>query len=130
MTSSDSHPASTGSTHSLREVKLLETGQTHGPITRLVSPSDLGALLKPFVFLDYFNAQIEPGFGFPMHPHSYPAARSRCCSAACTRWPLRSGSPVHPRSTAQGLQTIRAMGAELRAAGKSVSLADAPALWR
>ena len=54
----------------LREVKLLESGHTHGPITRLVSPSDLGELLKPFVFLDYFNAQISPGFGFPMHPHS------------------------------------------------------------
>lgn len=42
----------------LREVKLLETGHNHGPITRLVSPSDLGELLKPFIFLDYFNAQI------------------------------------------------------------------------
>ncbi len=54
----------------LREVKLLEAGHTHGPITRLVSPSDLGEQLKPFIFLDYFNARIEPGFGFPMHPHS------------------------------------------------------------
>ena len=54
----------------LREVKLLGTDHSHGPITRLVSPSDLGELLKPFIFLDYFNAQIEPGFGFPMHPHS------------------------------------------------------------
>ena len=45
-------------------------GQTHGPITRLVSPSDLGELIKPFVFLDLFKipARGEPLFGW--HPHS------------------------------------------------------------
>src|SRR3979490_1546707 len=47
-------------------------GQSHGPITRLMSPSDFGHLLKPFVFLDLFDTQGKPnpfaGFGF--HPHS------------------------------------------------------------
>ena len=45
-------------------------GQTHGPITRLVSPSDLGEIIKPFVFLDLFEvpASREPLFGW--HPHS------------------------------------------------------------
>jgi redox-sensitive bicupin YhaK (pirin superfamily) len=45
-------------------------GQTHGPITRLVSPSDLGEIIKPFVFLDLFEvpASDEPLFGW--HPHS------------------------------------------------------------
>ena len=45
-------------------------GQAHGPITRLVSPSDLGELIKPFVFLDLFAipASGEPLFGW--HPHS------------------------------------------------------------
>jgi redox-sensitive bicupin YhaK (pirin superfamily) len=46
-------------------------GRTHGPITRLVSPSDLGQLLKPFVFLDLNS--FSPGVGsqgFAMHPHS------------------------------------------------------------
>lgn len=45
-------------------------GQTHGPITRLVSPSDLGELIKPFVFLDLFRipAGGQPLFGW--HPHS------------------------------------------------------------
>lgn len=27
-------------------------------------------MLKPFVFLDYFNAPVQAGFGFGMHPHS------------------------------------------------------------
>ncbi|ROZ74988.1 pirin family protein [Ramlibacter sp. WS9] len=46
-------------------------GSTHGPITRLVSPSDLGEFLKPFVFLDLFssNGTGDAG-GFSMHPHS------------------------------------------------------------
>jgi redox-sensitive bicupin YhaK (pirin superfamily) len=30
----------------------------------------LGEKLKPFIFLDFFSAEITPGFGFPMHPHS------------------------------------------------------------
>jgi redox-sensitive bicupin YhaK (pirin superfamily) len=56
-----------------REVRAIvhrTRGQTHGPITRLVSPSDLGGLIKPFVFLDLFKipASGEPLFGW--HPHS------------------------------------------------------------
>ncbi len=31
--------------------------QNHGPITRLMSPSDFGRVLKPFVFLDRFETQ-------------------------------------------------------------------------
>jgi redox-sensitive bicupin YhaK (pirin superfamily) len=46
-------------------------GSTHGPITRLVSPSDLGEILKPFVFLDLFGFKPTVGHkGFGMHPHS------------------------------------------------------------
>ena len=46
-------------------------GTTHGPITRLVSPSDLGEILKPFVFLDLFGFKPTAGHkGFAMHPHS------------------------------------------------------------
>jgi redox-sensitive bicupin YhaK (pirin superfamily) len=46
-------------------------GRTHGPITRLVSPGDLGQTLKPFVFLDIFGFHPAAGqSGFGMHPHS------------------------------------------------------------
>ena len=53
-----------------RRVVHRTRGQTHGPITRLVSASDLGELIKPFVFLDRFEAPPtnEPMFGW--HPHS------------------------------------------------------------
>jgi len=46
-------------------------GTKHGSITRLMSPSDLGEILKPFIFLDLFS--FEPKGerqGFGMHPHS------------------------------------------------------------
>src|SRR5260370_39208155 len=44
--------------------------QNHGPITRLMSPSDFGRVLKPFVFLDRFETQGNPFTGFGLHPHS------------------------------------------------------------
>jgi redox-sensitive bicupin YhaK (pirin superfamily) len=45
-------------------------GQRHGPITRLMSPSGFGRLLKPFVFLDLIDNQGNPFSGFGLHPHS------------------------------------------------------------
>src|SRR5213083_2597845 len=53
-----------------RCVAYRTRGNSHGPITRLVSPSDVGELIKPFVFLDYFDIdpQRMPAIGF--HPHS------------------------------------------------------------
>src|SRR5712675_1992024 len=59
--------------HPVREVVYRTRGQTHGPITRLMSPSDLGELLKPFVFLDLagFDGRFAPTpMGFGWHPHS------------------------------------------------------------
>src|ERR1700674_2133256 len=53
-----------------RRIALRTRGRQHGPITRLVSPSDIGELIKPFVFLD--RAEIAPRSGplFGIHPHS------------------------------------------------------------
>ena len=53
-----------------REIVARTRGSSHGPITRLVSPSDLGQAMKPFVFLDYFDTDPKrmPPIGF--HPHS------------------------------------------------------------
>ena len=53
-----------------RRIARRVAGEPHGAITRLISPSGLGEELKPFIFLDFFQASIEPGFGFGMHPHS------------------------------------------------------------
>lgn len=54
-----------------RAIVSRTRGNTHGPITRLVSPGDLGELLKPFVFLDFFSTRGSAGLPkFGMHPHS------------------------------------------------------------
>lgn len=46
-------------------------GVKHGPITRVVSPSDaIAEHIKPFVFFDYFDADVTPEFQMGMHPHS------------------------------------------------------------
>lgn len=46
-------------------------GSAHGGITRLMSPGDLGQVLKPFVFLDLFSFKPAGGpAGIGMHPHS------------------------------------------------------------
>jgi len=53
-----------------RSIVLRTRGRSHGPITRLVSPSDVGQLIKPFVFLDYFEADPANAPNFDFHPHS------------------------------------------------------------
>jgi redox-sensitive bicupin YhaK (pirin superfamily) len=57
----------------VREVVHGTRGHTRGPITRLVSPSDLGEVMKPFVFLDlaHFNGTAAPmRMEEFWHPHS------------------------------------------------------------
>jgi len=53
-----------------RQIVHRTRGQRHGPITRLMSPSDLGQTLKPFVFLDLFDTAGASFSGFGLHPHS------------------------------------------------------------
>jgi redox-sensitive bicupin YhaK (pirin superfamily) len=54
----------------VRGIVELTSGHSHGPITRLMSPGDLGELVKPFVFLDYFEAAASGGPRMADHPHS------------------------------------------------------------
>jgi redox-sensitive bicupin YhaK (pirin superfamily) len=64
----------TGSTAAVqertRQIAHRTHGNRHGPITRLMSPSDLGETLKPFVFLDLFDTDGGSFSGFGWHPHS------------------------------------------------------------
>ncbi len=54
-----------------RAIVHRTAGSTHGPITRLMSPGDLGQVLKPFIFLDLVNFDARHGqTRFGMHPHS------------------------------------------------------------
>jgi len=53
-----------------RPIVLRTRGQRHGPVTRLVSPSDIGEFIKPFVFLDLFDISAASAPDFGWHPHS------------------------------------------------------------
>ena len=53
-----------------RKIVRRTRGSHHGPITRLMSPSDLGQVLKPFVFLDLFDMENASFPGIGLHPHS------------------------------------------------------------
>src|SRR6202166_4756014 len=54
---------------SVRSITRRTHGQNHGLATRLMSPSDFGEILKPFVFLDLFDHEGGP-FNGALHPHS------------------------------------------------------------
>src|SRR6266576_1879064 len=53
----------------VRQIARRTRGWTQGSMTRLMSPSDFGEILKPFVFLDLFDHQGAP-FNGSLHPHS------------------------------------------------------------
>jgi redox-sensitive bicupin YhaK (pirin superfamily) len=64
-----------------RPIAHRNRGRPHGPVTRLMSPSDLGEILKPFVFLDLFDHDGPP-FNGPLHPHSGIATLSYVAEGA------------------------------------------------
>jgi len=70
MNARDTSLSPSGKTASARRVVHRTRGQRHGPITRLMSPSDLGELLRPFVFLDHFDTSGASGGALGLHPHS------------------------------------------------------------
>jgi redox-sensitive bicupin YhaK (pirin superfamily) len=57
-------------TASTRRIVLKTRGHRHGPITRLMSPSDIGERIKPFVFLDHAEVPFTGRKLFGIHPHS------------------------------------------------------------
>jgi redox-sensitive bicupin YhaK (pirin superfamily) len=64
-------PPPTSVVSASRRVALRTRGQAHGPLVRMVSASDIGQLIKPFVFLDLVDTHAplgQPGSGW--HPHS------------------------------------------------------------
>jgi redox-sensitive bicupin YhaK (pirin superfamily) len=67
---SSSAAAVTRPTVAARRIVQTTSGRRHGPINRLVSPSDIGELIKPFVFLDHAEVVPRPEPLFGIHPHS------------------------------------------------------------
>jgi redox-sensitive bicupin YhaK (pirin superfamily) len=92
-----------------RRIVERTAGRTHGPITRLMSPGDLGELVKPFVFLDYFEAPSSGGPQMADHPHS----------GIATHTTLLQGSVGYRDSTGKS-GTLRAGSIEWMQAGGGV----------
>ncbi|VWC36048.1 pirin family protein [Burkholderia lata] len=71
-TESENVQSSLGRDQRPRAIVHRTRGKSNGSITRLVSPSDLGGVIKPFVFLDRFESdgRQAPPLEFGWHPHS------------------------------------------------------------
>jgi redox-sensitive bicupin YhaK (pirin superfamily) len=89
-------------------------GQSHGPITRLMSPSDLGRLLKPFVFLDLIDNQGKPFSGFGLHPHSGIATLTYIAEGSVRYEDTNGATGLLP---AGGIEWMRAGGGVWHAGG-------------
>jgi redox-sensitive bicupin YhaK (pirin superfamily) len=91
----------------LSRIAKRTRGQSHGPITRLMSPSDFGRLLKPFVFLDLFDNQGKPFPGLGLHPHSGIATLTYIAEGSISYEDTNGATGLLP---AAGLEWMRAGG--------------------
>ena len=63
-------PSSAGVIRRARHIALLRSGRRHGPITRLITPWDIGELTQPFLFLGY--CEFAPGWRPLLAVHPQP----------------------------------------------------------
>jgi redox-sensitive bicupin YhaK (pirin superfamily) len=92
-----------------REIRATKAGR-NGPTTRIISPEEISDRLKPFLDLDYFNAAISPGAGFPPRQHS---------GEATLTW--QPNADVHYRDRAGEDQILKAGGLEWMIPGPGAS---------
>ena len=92
---------------SLSRIIKRTRGQSHGPVTRLMSPSDFDRLLKPFVFLDLIDNQGKPFSGFGLHPHSGIATLTYIAEGSVRYEDTNGATGLLP---AGGLEWMRAGG--------------------
>ncbi len=92
-----------------RKIIQKTAGHRHGPITRLMSPGDIGQIIKPFIFLDYVDAPAGAGPNFGFHPHS---------GIATLTFPL-SFDIQHETSSGQ-IDTVERGGIEWVVTGKGI----------
>jgi len=93
---------------SMRRIAHRTHGQSQGPTTRLMSPSDFGEILKPFVFLDLFNHEGEP-FDAPLHPHSGIATLSYVAEGSVSYIDPDDRKGVLPAGGVEWMQAGRGM---------------------
>jgi redox-sensitive bicupin YhaK (pirin superfamily) len=96
-------------TSATRQIVHRSRGRFHGSVTRLMSPEDLGQILKPFVFLDLVDNKGDALPIFGLHPHS----------GLATLTYLAEGS-VSYEDTNGATGILRAGGVEWMRAGRGV----------
>src|SRR3981189_2226569 len=103
-----------------RAIVQRTRGRTHGPITRLMSPSDLGGILKPFVFLDLFDHE-GARFNGALHPHSGIATLTWIAEGAVSYIDPDNVSGTLPAGGVEWMQAGRGMwhGGGLDKAGRT-----------
>ncbi|MFN3472994.1 MAG: pirin family protein [Blastomonas sp.] len=99
----------------MRQVALRTSGRIQGPIRRLVSPDDIGRLIKPFVFLDLATPMPGPSGFLRWHPHSGIATVTVIVKGA-----------VRYQETTGASGELRAGAVEWMASGKGVWHTGAP----
>src|SRR4029077_9817601 len=62
------HDARSFETGGERRIALVANGRRHGPITRLITPWDIGELTRPFVLLNYAEVEWRSSALFGSHP--------------------------------------------------------------
>jgi redox-sensitive bicupin YhaK (pirin superfamily) len=91
-----------------RTIVQRTRGLTHGAITRLMSPSDLGEVLKPFVFLDLFDHEGAP-FELGLHPHSGIATLTWVAEGAVSYVDPDNSRGILPAGGVEWMQAGRGM---------------------
>jgi hypothetical protein len=111
-------PAKSSPPSKARAIVQRTRARTHGPATRLMSPSDLGEILKPFAFLDLFDHEGAPFNGHPdlrrgrrgqqistrttSRAHCRPAASNGCTSPDALRDAEAHISAIRTRLVQEG----------------------------
>lgn len=112
-----------------RALVHVAKGRGHGDILRLMSPSDLGEHLKPFVFLDLFAGDMRlMQQAMPIHPHSGiatvtvftegdvrfddPGAGTGTLTFGAVEWMRAGGGVWHGKELSAG-QSARIQGFQL-----------------
>ncbi len=108
---------------SRRRIVHRTDGHGHGAIRRLMSPGDLGEVVKPFVFLDLFEARSEFMGSMAIHPHSGLATVT-----VLTEGDVRFDDPSSGQGTIDygGVEWMRAGGGVWH--GKEMSRGTSPTL--
>lgn len=105
-----------------RQIVHRTRGHGHGPIVRLMSPSDLGEIVKPFVFLDLFEADMGMmQNAMQLHPHSGIATVT-----VFTKGDVRYEDPEAGKGLLVygGVEWMRASGGVWH--GKEIAAGDSP----